>query len=152
VLCLLYDAWWPDFASTVGHTEWLDDPRFATPAARAEHNVALIAALDAVFASRTLAEWEDAFLELEGVWSPVKSPAEVIEDEQALVNGFVTPVAFRDGGGEYYTGPSPAQFDERPIGALQAAPAYGADTDEVLGEAGLPAERIKDLRAAGVIS
>ena len=152
VLCLLYDAWWPDFASAVGHPEWLDDARFATPAARAEHNVALITALDAVFASRTLAEWEDAFLELEGVWSPVKSPAEVIEDEQALLNGFVAPVAFRDGDGEYYTGPSPAQFDERPIGALQAAPAYGEDTDAVLGEAGLAAEQIKDLRTAGVIS
>jgi formyl-CoA transferase len=151
VLCLLYDAWWPDLARKVGHPEWADDARFADGTARAGNNVALIAALDEVFATRTLTEWEDAFAALEGVWSPVKSPGEVLEDAQALENGFVAPVMFRDGTGQYLTGSSPAQFDQRPIGTLQAAPACGEDTDKVLREVSLSVERIQELRDAGIV-
>ena len=82
--------------------------------------------MDAIFATRTLAEWESELATLEGVWSPMKSPEEVIEDAQALENGFVTPVTFPDDG-YYLTGASPAQFDERPIGPLRAAPSHGRE-------------------------
>jgi crotonobetainyl-CoA:carnitine CoA-transferase CaiB-like acyl-CoA transferase len=151
VLCLLYPAWWPDFARRVGREEWLTDARFADAAARAANNGALIVELDAAFATRTLAEWETAFLDLEGVWSPVKSPAEVLQDEQALVNGFITPVAFREGEDHYLTSPAPAQFDGRPVGELHAAPTFGEHTDDVMRELGLTAEQIANLRARGVI-
>jgi len=150
VLCLLYDQWWPDLARKVHHEEWLTDPRYADPAARAANNVALIAELDAIFATRTLSEWEDELATMEGVWSPVKSPDEVIGDVQALENGFVTPVTLGDGG-SYLTGASPAQFDGRPVGALRAAPALGRDTDDVMRELGLTEEQIAGMRARGVI-
>lgn len=152
VLCLLYPAWWPDLADKVGRKEWLDDSRFVDPAARAANSTALIAELDAVFATHTLAEWEAAFVELEGVWSPVKSPAEVLEDPQALENGFVTPVTFREGDDHYLTAPAPAQFDGRPVGELRAAPKFGEDTDAVMHELGLSAEQISGLRERGVIN
>jgi crotonobetainyl-CoA:carnitine CoA-transferase CaiB-like acyl-CoA transferase len=151
VLCLLYDAWWPDFTRHIGHEELAGDPRFATGEARAKNNSALISELDEIFAQRCLAEWEATFRTLQGVWSPVKSPAEVIEDEQALVNGFVTPVTLADGG-EYLTGASPAQFDERAIGALRASPAQGEHTDEVLRELGITDANITGLRDRGVVA
>ncbi len=151
VLCLLYDAWWPDLAQKLRRDDWLTDPRYFSPEARAENNVALIAELDAIFAGRTLAEWEDQLEALEGVWSPLKSPAEVIEDEQALVNGFVTPVTFPDGG-SYLTGAAPAQFDGRPVGELRASPTHGQHTDEVMAELGLTPEQIAALRARGIVA
>ncbi len=148
-LCLLFDQWWPDFARRMGHEEWLADERYADADARAAHNKALIAELDDAFGERTLAEWEDQLAAMEGVWAPLKSPTEVIEDVQALENGFVTPVSFGgDDGGHYLTGASPAQFDERPIGALHAAPAFGQDTDDVLRELGLTADQIAAMRAS----
>jgi crotonobetainyl-CoA:carnitine CoA-transferase CaiB-like acyl-CoA transferase len=150
VLCLLYDEWWPDLARTLDRKDWLDDPRYASPAARAANNVALIAELDAIFATRTLAEWEEEFTDLQGTWAPLKSPAEVIADVQALENGFVTPVTFDDGT-SYLTGASPAQFDERPIGPLRAAPAHGQHTDDVMRELGLSAEQIEGLRQRGIV-
>jgi crotonobetainyl-CoA:carnitine CoA-transferase CaiB-like acyl-CoA transferase len=150
VLCLLYDQWWPDLARKLHHEEWLTDPRYADPEARATNNVALIAELDEIFATRTLSEWEDELFTLEGVWSPLKSPAEVIEDVQALENGFVTPVAIA-GEGSYLTGASPAQFDERPIGPLRAAPTHGQNTDDVMRELGLTEEQITGLRRRDVI-
>jgi crotonobetainyl-CoA:carnitine CoA-transferase CaiB-like acyl-CoA transferase len=151
VLCLLYDQWWPDLARHLQREDWLSDPRYADPAARAANNVALIAELDAIFAGKTLAEWEVQLADLEGVWSPLKSPAEVIVDEQALANGFVTPVTLPSGD-TYLTGASPAQFDRRPIGELRAAPAHGRDTDAVLRELDLTDAQIAGLRERGVIA
>ena len=42
---------WPPLARAVGHPEWIDDPRFATPQARAQNAAELIAELDAIFAT-----------------------------------------------------------------------------------------------------
>ena len=151
VLCLLYDQWWPDFARHVGREEWIDDPRYADPAARAENCRTMIVELDAIFATKTLAEWEAAFATMVGVWSPCKSPAEVIADEQALVNGFVAPVTYPDGS-EYLTGVSPAQFDGRPVGDLRAAPDHGEHTDAVMRELGLSDAQIDALRNQGIIA
>jgi crotonobetainyl-CoA:carnitine CoA-transferase CaiB-like acyl-CoA transferase len=150
VLCLLYDQWWPDLARTLERDEWLSDPRYAEPEARANNNVELIREMDAIFATRTLAEWEAALATLEGVWAPLKSPDEVIEDPQALDNGFVTPVSYGDGG-HYLTGASPAQFDGRSIGALRAAPAHGENTDDILHELGLTDGQISGMRERGII-
>lgn len=150
VLCLLYDQWWPDLVRHLRREEWLSDPRYSDAAARAANNTALIAELDAIFATKTLAEWEQALLTLQGVWSPLKSPAEVCVDPQALAAGFVTPVAFPDGE-SYMVGASPAQFDERPIGGLRAAPGHGQHTEDVMREIGLTETQIAALRERGVI-
>jgi formyl-CoA transferase len=150
VLCLLYDQWWPDLARRLHREEWLSDRRYSDPEARAQHNVELIRELDAIFAMRTLAEWEKELATLEGVWAPLKSPDEVIEDPQARENGFVTPVSYADEG-SYLTGASPAQFDGRPVGALRAAPNHGENTDEVMRELGLTEDQIVGLRQRGVI-
>jgi crotonobetainyl-CoA:carnitine CoA-transferase CaiB-like acyl-CoA transferase len=150
VLCLLYDQWWPDLVHKLHKEEWLSDPRYSDPSARAANNVALIAELDALFATRTLSEWEQELALLEGVWSPLKSPSEVVEDVQALENGFVTPVAFDDGS-SYLTGASPAQFNGQPIGTLRAAPSHGQHTDEVMRELGLTENQIAAMRERGLI-
>ena len=151
ILCFLYDQWWPDLARTLGRSEWLSDPRYATVESRASNNLSLIAEMDAIFATKSLADWEEALMTLEGVWAPMKSADEVIADDQALANGFVTPVTYEDGS-HYLTGASPGQFDGRPIGALVASPTHGQHTDEVLRELGVDNRRIDDLRSRLIIA
>jgi formyl-CoA transferase len=151
ILSLLYEAWWPDLVRHLGKDEWLDDPKYSTLEGRSANNVAIIAELDEIFATKTLAEWEEVFTDLEGAWAPLKSPEEVIADPQALENGFVTPVDFGDGG-SYLVGASPAQFDERPIGELRASPTHGQHTDEVMRELGLTDDQIAGLRERGVVA
>ena len=150
VLCFLYDEWWPDLARKLNRTDWLTDPRYADAPARMKNHLSLVAELDEIFGNRTLAEWETELASLQGVWSPLKSPDEVIADPQALENGYVAPVALF-AGGQYLAGVSPAQFDAAPIGRLVAAPTYGRDTDNVMGELGLPESAITDLRERGVL-
>jgi len=150
-LCFLQDRWFADLARRIGRADLAKDPRFRDERAKQENADALIAELDAEFAKRTLAEWNDVLRGAEGVWAPLQSPPEVLADEQALVNGFVTEVTGKDGD-SYLAGATPGQFDERPVGALAASPAYGQHTDEVMRELGRTPAEIASLRAQDVIA
>ena len=148
-LCLLQDRWFADLARHLEREDLLDDPRFADEPAKLANAEALIGELQSTFATRTLAEWNEILFTLEGVWSPLQSPAEVIADPQALENGFVTPVGTADDG--YLAAASPGQFDERPVGDLRPSPAYGQHSAEVMREIGLSIADIQSLAAQGVL-
>jgi formyl-CoA transferase len=135
-LCFLMDRWFPDLARRLGREDLVSDPRFADERSKLANAEALIDALQAEFAKKTLLEWCDELVDCEGVWAPQFRPVEVLNDEQALVNGFVTAVRTHDGG-SYLAAATPGQFDERPVGELRAAPAWGQHTREVLREWGL---------------
>ncbi len=148
-LCFLQDRWFADLARRMGREDLLDDERFKDEKAKMANADALIEELQDMFATKTLAEWNDILFSMEGVWAPLLNPIEVITDEQALTNGFVTEVSADDGG--YLAASSPGQFDERPIGPLSASPGYGEHTDEVMSELGLGADEIAQLRTQGVL-
>jgi formyl-CoA transferase len=149
-LCLLNESWWADLCRHLGHEEWIDDPRYLNNQARFVQSAELNAAIQAVFGSEDYAVWLDRLKTLQGVWAPLQSPEEVIADNQALANSFIAEVKAEDGR-SYSAGVSPAQFDEAPIGALSAAPAYGAHTDAVLREMGLGDVELAALRVSGVV-
>ena len=89
---------WPPLARAVGRPEWLDDPRFATPQARFEHRRELIAALDAIFATKTLEAWSEIFAtEPEFFWSPVNTVDDLLGDEQFHASGGLVEVPDDDG-------------------------------------------------------
>jgi crotonobetainyl-CoA:carnitine CoA-transferase CaiB-like acyl-CoA transferase len=94
-VCLVFlqaDRWWPDLCRHLDRPDLVDDPRFATTAGRSENVEDVTRVLDSIFATRTLDEWREALATLEGVWSPVLSPAEIGEDPQALTNGYLPAV------------------------------------------------------------
>ncbi|HEU4429352.1 MAG TPA: CoA transferase [Myxococcota bacterium] len=148
-LCFLQDRWFPDLARRLGREDLLADPRFADEPSKLAHAQALIDALQAEFVKKTLHEWCDVLVECEGVWAPQLRPVEVLSDEQALVNGFVTPVRTHDGD-SYLAAATPGQFDERPVGALAAAPAWGQHTREVLRDWGLSEAEVAALERSQV--
>lgn len=150
-ICLLQPGWWPDFVAHVERPELLDDPRFADPESRTRNKIALTEVLNSIFATRTYQEWLDKLDTMEGVWAPLQSPGEVADDPQALENGFVTEVTLADQT-SYMASASPAQFDERPVGVLRAAPSLAEHTDDVLQEAGFSEAQINDLRIQGSIA
>src|SRR3546814_20374412 len=57
---LQLDAYWRGVLEVVGRPDLIDDPRFADGAFH-QHHADLVAELEAVFASRTLAEWRGEF-------------------------------------------------------------------------------------------
>ena len=99
---------------------------------------------------RDLAEWEDLLSRQDGQWDVVMPAGKVRCDAQAQANGYVQLVQ-HEGGGKIVLVPAPAQFDgEAP--QLGKAPAFGADTDDVLRSHGLDDDAIADLRVRGVIA
>ena len=148
---------WPPLARAAGHPEWLEDERFATPAARAANAEALIGALDEIFRTRTRAEWGERFdAEEELWWAPVQSAEEVLADEQAHAAGGFVEVP--DGDGTTLLPATPVDFHESPGAARSLAPRGmapehpGAQTDELLAELGRDAAAIAKLRSDGIVA
>lgn len=149
-LCFLNDAWWYDLPQHIGRKDLLEDTRFTSLEDRLKNADQLADELSETFATKTLAEWQDAMFDVQGVWAPHLSPEEVSKDPQALDNGYVTAVQMHDGD-TYMSSATPGQFDERPVGELKAGPDYGQHTEEVMRELGLSEQEITALRQQNVI-
>jgi crotonobetainyl-CoA:carnitine CoA-transferase CaiB-like acyl-CoA transferase len=150
LIMLQADRYWPEFVTKIGHPELVDDERFADAAARAENRRECVETLDAIFATRTFDEWRALLMDVEGVWAPVETPGELLEDPQVLANGYVREVVAQSGT-TFRMVPSPLQFDETPPDLVRA-PDHGEHTDEVLGELlGLDTEQLIDLKLKGAI-
>ena len=60
------DRYWPGFCKAIGHEELIDDPRFADMPSRGRNAQACISTLDAIFATKPLAEWREVLAQQEG--------------------------------------------------------------------------------------
>lgn len=124
---------WPPLCRVVGRPEWLTDPRFAQPRARAANATELIAELDEIFATKSLDEWAKAFAhEPDFFWSPINTVEDVIADEQFHAAGGVVYVP--DGDGAVPMVATPVDFHGTPWEPRFTAPRLGEHTDEVLTE------------------
>ena len=122
---------WPPLCRAVGRTDWLTDPRFDTPLNRALNSRDLIAELDEIFATKSLAEWAEIFAgEPDFFWSPINSLEDVMGDEQFHAAGGIVNVP--DGQGGVPMVASPADFHGTPAEPRSSAPQLGQHTDEIL--------------------
>ena len=111
----------------------MTDPRYDTAHARAANAAELVAALDAIFATKSMAQWAKIFAtEPEFFWSPINSIEDVVGDDQFHAAGGVVYVPDGDGGGPMVA--TPADFHGTPWEPRAAAPRLGEHTDEILAE------------------
>jgi crotonobetainyl-CoA:carnitine CoA-transferase CaiB-like acyl-CoA transferase len=142
------EAHFENFCAVIGRDDLLDDPRFASSAARLAHAAECIAELDAVFATRDLATWMPVLERLSTPWTVVQTAREAATDAQVQANGFVSMV---DGpSSRYPLVASPAQFDGAPL-SLRPAPGHGEHTDDVLRELGRDWDEIVRLKTTGAV-
>lgn len=83
VAFISHDEFWRRFCGEVGRTGWLQDPRFATMAARRENREAVLAALGPLFKGGSTASWMARLAPLGVVAAPVETL------EQALGSNLV---------------------------------------------------------------
>ncbi|HYO05182.1 MAG TPA: CoA transferase [Mycobacterium sp.] len=127
------DRHWPALCRAVGQEVWLRDPRFATARDRFLNGERLIAELDAIFATKSLAEWADVFnREPDFFWSPINSLEDILGDEQFHAGGGLVDVP--DGDASIPMVATPADFHGTPWEPRWAATGLGEHTDEVLAE------------------
>jgi crotonobetainyl-CoA:carnitine CoA-transferase CaiB-like acyl-CoA transferase len=132
------------------HPEWCEDPRFASLRARTENREVL-----GGLVREAIAGWErDALLarlvENDVPCGPVLDLAEVLEDAQVRHNGSVMEAEL-PGSGRLRIARPPARFARTPQAPGRPAPRLGEHTREVLGELGLPGDRIDALERDGVV-
>jgi crotonobetainyl-CoA:carnitine CoA-transferase CaiB-like acyl-CoA transferase len=142
---------WPPLCRAVGHPEWIDDPKFGDPMQRAGNASELIARLDEIFATKTLAEWSGIFAaEPDFWWAPVQDLEEVLADPQVAAAGGLVEVP--DGDSTVLMPATPADFGGAAARPRSAAPRHGEHTDEILTALGRSEPVIARLRASSVVS
>jgi crotonobetainyl-CoA:carnitine CoA-transferase CaiB-like acyl-CoA transferase len=138
------------FAELTGHSEWLDDERFAKPGARYANREALRAEISAVIRGRTSGEWV-ALLNPAGIpCGPIYRIDEMFDDPQVVHLRMARPVN-APGRGEISLIAQPFTFSDLDPGIRSAAPDPGEHADAVLADLGYDAAAIASLRARGVI-
>lgn len=141
---------WERIADVLGHPEWRDDPRFRTNSDRMRNLDALAAAMNDVLATRTRAEWIEAFNAAGVPVGPVHSIGEALSHPQTLARGMVVDLEHPQAGPTRALG-CPLHFSETPTSIDRPAPLLGEHTREVLREYGYSDAEIDSLAAQGAI-
>jgi len=137
---------WVALTKALAKPEWLDDPRFRTPALRQKNINDRLMLTQEVLLTRPAAEWLERLTAAGVPCAPVLTRAAMIEDPQIKASGIVVetdhPIA-----GRLRQTRSAARFSRTPASIRWGGPALGADTEAVLTEIGLSADEIAALQA-----
>lgn len=142
--------YWPQFCAALGRPGLARDERFDTAEKLMANTAEAADLVEEIIASRTKAEWTEAFRDLDGQWSVVQDAWEVANDESLAATGQIADVTDAEGGQHKLVG-SPVQFDRTPPD-LARGPLFAEHTDEILAELGFSPEEIIDLKIAGAVT
>ena len=138
---------WRALTKALERPEWLDDPRFRTVELRQRNINERLALIQDTLRGRAATEWL-AVLTAAGVpCAPVLTRTASLDDPQVRANDIVVEVEHPLAGRIRQARPA-ARFSRTPQTIRSGAPAYGANTAEVLREAGLDDAEITALRPA----
>ncbi len=145
------DRLWQNFCPLMGLDDMLDDPRFATNAARNENRAMLIERLQAVFLTKSYDEWE-ALLIANGIpMGAINTIDQVVNHPQVQARGMLVESEHPVAGNVQIVGPA-VRLSETPGSIRTPAPTLGQHTDIVLQDIlGIDETEIGSLRETGAI-
>jgi len=115
VLFITHDKFWKIFCAEIGRPEWIDDPRYATMAARRAHRADVVDGITRVLAGAPAAQWVARLAPLGLVAARVGTLGEALHSDIAASRGLV--VTLGDGSLPLRAVASPLRFQDQ-------APAY----------------------------
>ena len=135
--------------SALGREDTLADPRFADWFTRKENEEALRAIIEEALATKSPREWETTLEDAGAPCASIWKIEEIIDHPQIKARGAIqeldTPYGrLRFAGSGFRLAHGGGKLD-------RMAPELGADTDAVLGELGLDATEIANLRAREIV-
>ena len=142
--------YWPGFCRAIERPELENDPKFATQEARAENAAALVQIIEEIFVTKTYSEWMEILSANKLIWSPVKTPLEVTQDEQALANDFFMEWEHPTYGKIKLLN-NPIKLSNTPAENRRKAPELGEDTDDILKALGYGKDEISRMHDAGIV-
>src|SRR5262245_7758451 len=137
-------------ATVLGHPEWAQDARFATNRARVENRELIDGLIGAALATDKVDSW---LASLKAVGVPcgrINTVAQALDDPHTAARRMVETVPHPSIGELKMLG-IPFKFSDTPAAVRRPPPLLGEHTDEVLGELGMDATVIAQLRAEKVV-
>ena len=143
------DREWIALTRALDRPDWLDDPRFKTPALRQKHINERLAMTQEVLLTRPAAEWLERLTAGGVPCAPVLTRTGMIQHPQVVANGIVVETD-HPGAGRLRQARPAARFSGTPTAIRRGGPALGEHTDEILAELGYSGTDITALRTEGV--
>jgi len=143
------DAEWLGLTRALARPEWLEDPRFTTPAGRVKYADARLEMTAEVLKTRTSAEWLTRLDAEQVPCAPILHRKDLLTNPQVVANELL--IEFEQPSVGRTRQPRPAaRFNRTPAEVRRPAPRLGEHTDAVLQEIGMSFETIAQLRANGI--
>jgi crotonobetainyl-CoA:carnitine CoA-transferase CaiB-like acyl-CoA transferase len=149
-IAIANEQMWRRLAETVGHPEWLDDPRFATNADRVANRTELNALLEAALAHDTVEHWFERLSAAGVACGPIWTIGQALESEVVQHLGIVRRVRHDLAGDIPLIGPA-VELSATPPSIRRPPPLLAQHTREVLEELGYTAEEIATLAEQGAV-
>jgi crotonobetainyl-CoA:carnitine CoA-transferase CaiB-like acyl-CoA transferase len=150
ILAVGNDGQFARFCGVAGAPELARDPRFSRNADRVRHREVLVPMLAAILKRRPRREWLEALEAAKVPCGPINDLGDVFADPQVRERGMTVELPHPLAGSVRLVA-SPLKLSATPVRYDRAPPLLGADTEQVLGELGLDAAAIAELRRAGAI-
>ena len=141
---------WEDFARTLGLSELISRPEYATASNRSKNRDALNAEINAITEQRSSDHWVTAFNEAGVPCGPIYSIDEVFEDKQVKHLGLAQNVPNAENRPIRLVA-QPFSLSRTPSKLVAPPPDLGEQTDEVLAEFGFSQEEIAALKRDEVV-
>ncbi len=152
VLSIGNDPTFRRFCENFGLAALLDDPRFATNAARVENRQLVTDTLAPVVKAQATGWWVDRLEALKIGCGPINTLSEVFADPQVQARNTVVHMPHAGSPEGVRVIANPVRLSETPASYRLSPPTLGEHTDAVLSERlGLAPERLQALREKGVI-
>ena len=150
ILAVGNDEQFRRFCAVAGCPELAADERFTRNALRVRHRALLVPLLAERLRQRTRGDWLAALDAAKVPCGPINDLADVFADPQVLERGMrvAVPHPLSD---QLELVASPLKLSATPVTLRHAPPLLGQHTDEVLGELGLDAAELAQLREQHVI-
>jgi crotonobetainyl-CoA:carnitine CoA-transferase CaiB-like acyl-CoA transferase len=144
------NAEWQALCRAVGHPEWIEDERFATPVGRSQYINERLELVQSALGGKTTAEWVEVMTQFDVPAAPTLTRAQVIEHPQVQATGIIIeyehPVA-----GRLRQARVPSRFSDTAPDAPRGAPRLGEHNAEILAELGYDDAARVALAERGVV-
>ena len=148
-LLIYTDRQWQAFFDLIGRPELKKDVRYSGMAGRTRHIKSVYAMLAEAIATRTTAQWLEAFERADIPAMRMHTLDTLLEDEHLQAVGFFE-LADHPTEGRIRHLRNPGTWSGTPLGPVRPAPRLGEHSRELLSALGYSEEQIEDLIASGV--
>ena len=144
------DGLWQKFCAVTGRQDLATDARFRTNRQRVDNRQALLPILEALFRTKTTAEWLDLLEEAGIPNAPVNTIADIVHDPQVAHRDMIVDVPHPSVAG--LRAPAcPMKLSDGPASIRRHPPENGEHTAEILLALGYSQDDIASLEATGAV-